>query len=123
LDHGVTQLVGADGLFAAAQSRESLLQEAVRLTEREPSPSPSPSPFGALARRTAPRASVLRPPARATAVRTVFALARRFDVRESGLRRGAGDARPQRDLVLPVVQLGEVDETLVGRLHQIGRAS
>src|SRR5207245_117654 len=48
---------------------------------------------------------------------TLLALVRWGAEYAGGLRRSAGDTRAERDLVLPVVQLVEVDESFVGRLY------
>src|SRR5438445_8154873 len=113
LDHGVPQLVSADRLLAAAQPREGLLEETVRLADREP-PAPAPSPA-----RCAPGAAVFGPTARSTGP----LLAGRFGTEPGGLRRGAGHTGPEPDLVLPVVELGEADESLVRRLDHEPRAA
>src|SRR2546426_7120909 len=94
LDHSVTQRVRAHGLVAPAEPGQRLFKQAERVAEREPCGTPG--------------AALVMPAARSA--RSILALARRWGTGDGGLRCGAGHARPERDLVLAVVELGEVDQ-------------
>src|SRR5207247_4513357 len=107
LDHRVTQRVRAHGLVAPAQPGQRLFEQAERVAEREPSGTPA--------------AALVMPAARSAG--PLLALTRRWGTGDRRLRCGAGHARPERDLVLAVVELGEVDQALVSRLdHELREA-
>jgi len=127
LGHGLAELLRAHRAGLSAQSTDSLFDEAESAVEGEGAAAllPGGRESGRRVRHGmlfAPLAFVTAPPtaAAATTAFAALALALAWSVEghhDRGLRRGSGHARAPPDLVLAVVELGEGDETLVGRFY------
>src|SRR5207249_2423585 len=105
LDHRLPQLVGAHGLVTATQARQRLFEQTERPTPRE---APPPTPRGSPA---APAFVAPSPPPSSSPRRLArLLLARLGPRRPPRLGGGPGHAGTQRDLVLAVVELGEMDQ-------------
>src|SRR5690242_1413954 len=127
LGHCLAELLRAHGAGLPAQPTDGLLDEAERAVQgkRAPALFPGGRQDGRLVRRDrlfAPLALVTPPPTPTTAATAFAALAWSVEGRQArGLRCRSGHARAQPDLVLAVIELGEGDEALVGRLdHELG---
>ncbi len=109
LNHRFAQRFGGHGRVAAAQAGERLAQQAECLTQREATRPAAPAVFAT--------------PTAAARVAGPLLARRLHRTTTDRLRRGPGDPRTEGDLVLAVVQLGEVDEALVGGFHhKLGEA-
>jgi len=134
LGHGLAELLRAHRAGLPAQATDGLFDEAEGAIEREGAAAlfPGGREGGRLLRRggrvlLAGLALVTPAPSAAAAATTAFAaltLAWPVEGRHARrLGRGSGHARTQPDLVLAVIELGEGDEALVGRLdHELGEA-
>ena len=112
LGHGLTQFLRAHRAGLSAQPADRLLDQAERAVEREPTTGGRCS--GRLLRLAFLSAASATPSP--TAALALLAWPNGHFVAR-GLGRGAGNARSEGNLVLPVVELGEVNETLVRHLH------
>src|SRR4029077_20571338 len=146
LGHRLAELLRAHRAGLPAQPTDGLLDEAERAVQGKCATAlfPGRREGGRLVRRdrlfapfalvpppptpptpaSAPCALVTPPPTPTPAATAFAALAWRVEGRQARrLRCRSGHARAQPDLVLAVIELGEGDEALVGRLdHELGEA-